>query len=813
MRRAVLCLAVVLLALPVLAQSTRGRVQGRVADTSGLPLPGVTVMLTHEAGAALVSHTDEVGHFVFDVPHGRYTLTAELSGFETAVRPNLTAGPEPQTVDIVLEIGAFKMETQVIAQAPRIFTTAEPNAPATVDKEIIKMAPVQGMRYDSALPLLPGAVRGPDGLISISGARSWQGTVLVDHGRETDPLTGEPSFTLSISSIDTVQVYAPSPPAEVGPGTGGVTLVNTKAAADSINFNLFGVLPRPRFGEGVTAGFESWNPVVALSGPIVRERVWLAQSFEYRWERFQFETVGGKQDRSVRGWVSFTRLDIKPRGSHHISVRVGVYPEETRHFGLDAFSPSASVPDVSRGGGSASVVDRVALGNASTLETRLHLKRHTFRMEPDGSRPYVIGHKQVQGSYFKQVDRGAYRVEASSTWSRAFKGWHGDHLLKAGARTAYATLDGRMSYRPADYLRSDGTLARRIEFVGAEETAASSGEVGAFVQDTWTIGSGLKAEVGVRWDANTIVSGLAFLPRATLTYDLRPNSTKISGGAGVYVDKPVLQPAIFMQRQARRELVFDRTGAPAGPWRLFTHEVAGPLVNPRATILHLQVDQQLPAGWMVRASYQERFGRREFVVRPLPRSSTEGLLQLAANGESHARSAELTAGFRSAHGAHQVYVSYVRSMTSGNQNDLNTVVGNFETPLILPDERGPLAADVPHRFLSWAMISLPWSLTTSLFVEVRSGFPFTAIDEEWNAVGARNGSRFPLFVSLDFAVEKALTLPFGLPARLGLKFFNIAGRNNGRSIQRDVARPDFGRTYDPIRRQIRGTLEIAWNKG
>ena len=145
-------------------------------------------------------------------------------------------------------------------------------------------------------------------------------------------------------------------------------------------------------------------------------------------------------------------------------------------------------------------------------------------------------------------------------------------------------------------------------------------------------------------------------------------------------------------------------------------------------------------------------------------------------------------------------------------SDLNTVVGNSESPLILPDERAPLATDVSHRMLSWGMISLPMGFTVSPFVELRSGFPFTRIDEAWNVVGTRNDSRFPLFLSLDLAVEKAFRLPFGLPVRLGLKFFNMAGRDNGRSIQRDVARADFGQTYDPIRRQLRGTLEIAWSR-
>ena len=88
--------------------------------------------------------TDEIGRFTFDVPSGSYALTAELAGFETAVRPDVVAGTDPATLDIVLALGKFTEETQVVARAPRVFTAAEPTAPATVDQEIIKIAPVHG---------------------------------------------------------------------------------------------------------------------------------------------------------------------------------------------------------------------------------------------------------------------------------------------------------------------------------------------------------------------------------------------------------------------------------------------------------------------------------------------------------------------------------------------------------------------------------------------------------------------------------------------------------------------------------------------
>jgi len=814
MRRAALFLVVLLLtASPAVAQTSRGRIQGKVSDTSGLPLPGVTVSLTHEAGAPLVVHTDEVGHFAFDVPRGRYTLTAELSGFQPAVQPNLTAGAEPLTIDIVLELGGFKEETQVIAQAPRLFTAAEPTAPATVDQEIIKMAPVQGMRYDSALPLLPGTVRGPDGLISVAGARSWQGTVQVDSLREGDPVSGEPRLSLPISAIDNVQVYSPLPPAEAGPATGGVTLVNTKAAVDAFMFSVLGLFPRPRWSSTGTSGIESWQPTFGFSGPVVKGRVWLAEAVEYRYERFQSTTVVGTQDSSVQGWTSFTRLDAKPGGPHHVTLRLIITPDYNTHFGLGAFEPADTVPDLHTTTVSIAVIDRVALGNSTTLDSHLHVKRVSLDITSDGLRPYLIGHERIAGSYYKTLNHSAYRFEAGTTWSRAIADWHGQHLVKAGVAVGFLTVSGAEENRPVNYLRSDGTLTRRYEFSGPGALDARLTEGGAFAQDTWTVRAGLKVDVGARWDANTAATGQAFWPRAVVSYDLRPNSTKLSAGIGGFSDKPLLGARVFPQRQARREMLYDASGQNLQVSRLFTNRTVTPLAIPCALAWNVQLDQPLGIGWMARAGYQERRGRREYAVQPTVVGPDTGELALGGDSaESRSRSIEVTAGFRSAHGGNQFYVSYVRTWTEGNLNDLNTVAGNRAQAQVLPDERGPLTIDVPHRALAWGIISLPWRVTVSPFLEVRTGFPFTRIDENWDVVGARNDSRFPTFVSFDLAVEKAFQLPFGLPARLGVKVFNVAGRNNGRAIQRDVERADFGQVYDPIGRQFRGTLEIAWSR-
>src|SRR3954462_6589317 len=68
-----------------------GSIFGKVTDTSGGVLPGVTVTVTGTGlQQPLVATTSESGTYQFpSVPIGTYTVAFELSSFKKALRPNV----------------------------------------------------------------------------------------------------------------------------------------------------------------------------------------------------------------------------------------------------------------------------------------------------------------------------------------------------------------------------------------------------------------------------------------------------------------------------------------------------------------------------------------------------------------------------------------------------------------------------------------------------------------------------------------------------------------------------------------------------
>ena len=49
-------------------------------------------------------------------------------------------------------------------------------------------------------------------------------------------------------------------------------------------------------------------------------------------------------------------------------------------------------------------------------------------------------------------------------------------------------------------------------------------------------------------------------------------------------------------------------------------------------------------------------------------------------------------------------------------------------------------------------------------------------------------------------------------ARIGLKLYNVAAVHTERDVQRDLARADFGQTYNPIPRDFTLVFELLWGK-
>src|SRR6516162_6260149 len=99
------CVLVVSLCVPVFSQLNSGSINGGVSDPSGAVIPGVMVTVTDvERGVSRTLLTDEAGQYLApSLTPGAYAGRAELTGFQTVERKNVSVGVG-QAIRVELQI-------------------------------------------------------------------------------------------------------------------------------------------------------------------------------------------------------------------------------------------------------------------------------------------------------------------------------------------------------------------------------------------------------------------------------------------------------------------------------------------------------------------------------------------------------------------------------------------------------------------------------------------------------------------------------------------------------------------------------------
>jgi len=107
--------------------STTGSINGKVADSSGGVLPGVTVNATSPSSMGVqTSVTDTGGYYRFPaLPPGSYTVTYELPGFNTLKRENIQISMGfTATVNVELAVASLQETVTVTGDSPVIDTSS-----------------------------------------------------------------------------------------------------------------------------------------------------------------------------------------------------------------------------------------------------------------------------------------------------------------------------------------------------------------------------------------------------------------------------------------------------------------------------------------------------------------------------------------------------------------------------------------------------------------------------------------------------------------------------------------------------------------
>ena len=153
---------VVLVALATLvgsaASAQQASIVGVAMDESKAVLPGVSVTATDQAaGRQIVGVTNEKGEYrLLNVPPGKYTLQAELSGFSTVIFKDveLLVG-QNATIPLSLKLASVTETLTVVGETPLVDTTSSQVA-GNVDRRQMEELPLQGRNWMELSKLIKG---------------------------------------------------------------------------------------------------------------------------------------------------------------------------------------------------------------------------------------------------------------------------------------------------------------------------------------------------------------------------------------------------------------------------------------------------------------------------------------------------------------------------------------------------------------------------------------------------------------------------------------------------------------------------------
>jgi hypothetical protein len=462
-------------------------------STTQKPITGATITLTPKGGPptapVLTKATDANGKAVFtEAPGGDYRLTITAAGYTLLTDENYTveAGAfleqpvelSPATDDIVEVRG--NDETPLLAQGTLATTSLTPAE--------VRILPARGRDILTAFPPVPNVIRSNDGRTSIKGAREDQAAILVNGSLSNDPATGRFQVEIPLEALQRAEIFTNPYLPEYGKFTSGVKRLETKPGSQQWKYSLYDFFPSVRARYGKIFGLANVSPRATITGPLIRDRVFLAQALEGIVDKAIVRGLASPNNEIRKHAArSFSQFDVILSPRQSLTATVNLAYQWLRNVDLDFFNPVPASANRRTWDVTLAGIHRYATAAGSVSETRFSYKRIDVGVSGKGDAPFAITPFGRTGNFFSQTERTTERYQLQFSTALASFAAGGWHQVKFGVDGSAARNRGWVYNRPVEIRRANGTLAERIEYVTSGNLAASNLEVAGYAQDQWPV--------------------------------------------------------------------------------------------------------------------------------------------------------------------------------------------------------------------------------------------------------------------------------------------------------------------------------------
>jgi hypothetical protein len=776
-------------AAPAWAQSTAATVIGSVIDEQKAALPGATITIRNvESGQIRTATSDGTGNYrLVGLPPGRYELTAEMSGFRTAVRSDITLTvAQEATVVMTLRIGSLQEAITVTAETP-IVATSRSALGTTITTNTIEELPIAGRNFATLSQLTPGVTSTAGGGISSSGQLTRNSTFLIDGLSNDDDSVAGQRGGFSVDAIKEFIVVSNSSAAEYGQSSGVIVSVVTRSGTNNIDGRGY-YYRRDDSWDASTAASKLVTPTPPkskleqqigggfLGGPIRRNRMFYFASYEYT-DRLTENLVTAPTapiylpndpivfEQPFTNPQFIGKIDMNLSSANTLTMRYRRDSDTIIGTGIGGTATRERGQDRDRVDQDFAVHDNWVLGSRGLNEFRMQVSQRYFNWDvsnycpkcPTTNRPGLGLGKAANMPQGRTEDR----VQLANTVSWIVPDKFGDHSFKVGVDASFIdlysefhnNLDGTFTFTTTTPFNAAVAATYPTQYtqnVGDPIVNLNNNIYAFFAQDQWKAKDRLTINYGLRWDYEDVV-GIDqdkdnFAPRLGVVWDVNGSGrTVVRGNAGVYYDQVFLNIPLNAENAKKFVTTLITNPGYPDPNGPNPNRVGGP-VTPTPSTVQFGVGNRTPYTQQYTIGFQQQIGSRFSVAADLVNAQGYGLLRsMDANypdlndplrrrpDPNFQRVTVVETAGSSWYTGLQVGIekrmsarhSYTVAYTLSS-TERNTEDFNF-FPVDQRDydaERGPAANDSRHRLSAAFTLFLPWDIQASTVIAARSGLPY-----------------------------------------------------------------------------------------
>jgi hypothetical protein len=271
-RRVCRFLWIVLISIPLCAQSPNGNINGLVSDpTQGAIVAAEVVAVNDVTGVQYTTKTNGEGIYVLvNLPPGPYRLQVSKVGFKTIIKPDITLNVQDAlSINFRLPIGALHEIVTVHGGAP-LLNTENAAVSTVVDQNYVSNMPLNGRSFQDLILLTPGVLTntpqqgssvGESGEFTVNGQRTESNIYLVDGvaantgiapngGGQVGPIgavsaataLGTTQALVSVDALQEFRVQSSTYSAEYGRSPGGQFSFVTRSGTNDFHGTAFDFL-------------------------------------------------------------------------------------------------------------------------------------------------------------------------------------------------------------------------------------------------------------------------------------------------------------------------------------------------------------------------------------------------------------------------------------------------------------------------------------------------------------------------------------------------------------------------------------------